>query len=310
MFGMESAIIAPRARQIAGARDSIMLKVIAELRRRPVKRNLRLILLAGLLPVFLAGGERGQNGLPATRAAGPYISYLPAVFSNAAAPVFDMVNFMVGNGRLYEVRHSGGSQARHQTQIESGHFYHTKGNEFKAEWEELWSDGGNIFRGTDTSPGNDQYYTLFENGVAGSAWSPRYWRVGDLFERNPYVVFFRKNDCQVVASGYQKSWLRFEGYYPTYTFESGIKVSNVIELTWLLSPQGEPVESYFYAATFGLVGWGSSDRGYSYINEIHAPGQRPDNKREKIGCLNASLNDLSLRSELNFGPLPPGFRAK
>lgn len=277
---------------------------------KPTKQVLCLIAFAGLAIVFLAGGERRRDSLPSARAAGTYSSFLPAVFSNSAAPVYDMVNFMVGNGRLYEVRHSGGSQARHQTQIDSGHFYHTKGNEYEAEWEELWADGESIFRGTDTSPGNDQYYTLFESGVAGSAWSPRYWRVGDLYERNPYVVFFRKDNCQVVASGFQRSWLRFEAYYPSYTFDSGIKLNNVIELTWLLSPQGEPIESYFYAATFGLVGWGSSDRGYSYINEIHAPGQRPDNKREKIWCLGATLNDLSLRSELNFGPLPPEFRAK
>jgi hypothetical protein len=52
--------------------------------------------------------------------------------------VFDMVQFMVGDGRLYEVQHSSGSQARHQTQVEPARFYHTKGNEINAAWEELW----------------------------------------------------------------------------------------------------------------------------------------------------------------------------
>lgn len=58
-----------------------------------------------------------------------YFVYLPAVFMPAMSPPYDMTRFMIGDGRLYEVRHSGGSQARHQTQIEAGRFYHTKGNE-------------------------------------------------------------------------------------------------------------------------------------------------------------------------------------
>jgi hypothetical protein len=238
------------------------------------------------------------------------VAYLPAVFGYRTYPVFDMVDFMVGDGRLYEVRHSSGSQARHQTQIGTGHFYHTKGNEIKAEWEELWVKDNIVYRGTDTSPGNNQYYTLYEKGLAGSAWSPRRWSVGDLYERNPYVVFYRKDNCQIVASGFQRSWLRFEGYYPTYTFQSGLRLNNVIELTWLLQKNGEPIESYFYAESYGLVGWGSSDRGYSFINEIHAPGQRPDNKREVIGCLGRAGLNLRYSPELNIGPLPPGFRAK
>lgn len=252
-----------------------------------------------------ASGRFAQSG------SSDSVAYLPVIFSTRKGPTFDMTVFMIGDGRLYEVMHSSGSQARHQTQTSAARFYHTKGNEIKAEWEELWVGGNLIFRGTDTSPGNDQYYTLYENGLAGSAWSPRYWSVGEVYERNPFVVFYRKGDCGVVASGYQRSWLRFEGYYPTYTFKSGLKLDDVVELTWLLQEDGQPVESYFYARSYGLVGWGSDDRGYSYINEIHAPGQRPDNKREVIDCLaDRSLHFLQFGPELNFGPLPPGFRAK
>lgn len=239
-----------------------------------------------------------------------YYSYIPIVMHNAEAVPYDMVRYMVGDGRLYEVRHSSGSQARHQTQVEDVRFFHTKGNEIKAEWEELWASESIIYRGTDTSPGNDQYYTLYEDGEAGSAWSPRYWHVGDLYERNPFVVFYRKSDCRVVASGFQRSWLRFEAFHATYTFESGITLPQVVELTWLLKPDGNPVESYFYAEDYGLVGWGSEDRGYSYINEIHEPGQRPENRRELIPCQGQHPGQLLLSPELNFGPLPPGFRAR
>ncbi len=239
----------------------------------------------------------------------PYRVYMPIIARAALTPPFDMAQFMIGKGRLYEVQHSGGSQARHQTQIAKGRFYHTKGDELKAEWEELWATEDTIYRGTDTSPGNNQYYTLFDDNAAGSAWSPRYWDVGDVYERNPFVIFFSKSDCRVVADGFQRSWLRFEAYYPTYTFRSGIALHNVIELSWLLKEDGDPVESYFYAENYGLVGWGSVDRGFSYVSWLHEPGQRPDNKREVIACL-ARTSQRPPSTLLDDGPLPPGFRAK
>jgi hypothetical protein len=239
----------------------------------------------------------------------PYQIYLPVVLRQPLMPPYDMAQFMIGDGNLYEVQHSGGSQARHQTQVDDERFYHTKGDEIRAEWEELWATEDTIFRGTDTSPGNNQYYTLYEDGKPGSAWSPRFWDVGDVFERTPFVVFFNKSNCRVVADGFQRSWLRFEAYYPSYTFRSGITLRNVVELTWLLKLDGEPIESYFYAEHYGLVGWGSADRGFSYVSWLHEPGQRPDNKREVIGCL-AAAERLRPGVPADSSPLPPGFRAK
>jgi hypothetical protein len=217
---------------------------------------------------------------------------------------------MVGDGRLYEVQHSSGSQARHQTQLSGGRFYHTKGSEISAEWEELWASEPFIYRGTDTSPGNGNFYTLYENGIAGSPWSPRLWRINQVYERNPYVVFYRKSDCSIVASGFQRSWLKLEAYYPQYTFPSGISVRNVVQLAWLLQPNGEAEEQYFYAEGFGLVGWGSRDHGLSYVSEVHGPGQRPDNTREVINCEANPFTLLPQSQALNFGPLPPPYRAK
>jgi hypothetical protein len=92
-----------------------------------------------------------------------------------------------------------------------------------------------------------------------------------------------------VVGGTQRSWLLFEAYYPQYTFASGLELENVIQLAWLTELNTAPEERYFYAAGFGLVGWTSLHNGMSYISEIHAPGQRPDNTREQIPCLDDSL---------------------
>ncbi len=268
-----------------------------------------LLTCAVLLAATLFSGAAVER--PASAADDPptHQVFLPIILSPGLQPPYDMAQFMIGDRRLYEVQHSGGSQARHQTQVEGQRFYHTKGDEVRAEWEELWATEDTIYRGTDTSPGNGLYYTLFENNAAGSAWSPRYWDVGDVYRREPFVVFFRKSNCTVVEDGFQPSWLRFEAYYPAYTFESGITLRNVVELSWLLQEDGEPIESYFYAEGYGLVGWGSVDRGFSYVSWLHEPGQRPDNKREVIACLSRS-GQLPRGVVPDGHLLPKGYRAK
>ena len=256
--------------------------------------------------VIAAAAGAGQETEDASLAPGdPALTdtvdiYLPIIFRSYLTEPFDMLDFMVGDGRLYEVQHSGGSQARHQTQVEGRSFFHTKGNEVSAEWEELWYDNAYIYRGTDTSPGDGQYYTLRDPGIYGSKWAPRFWVEGSIFKRIPQVTFYQKSNCAPVLGGTQLSYLRFEAYYEKYTFESGITLENVVELSWLLQRDGQPIERYYYAEFYGLVGWWSSSGAHSYISEIHEPGTRPDNLREVIDCL-----DRSPDAPLQFlGPLP------
>ena len=111
--------------------------------------------------------------------------------------------------------------------------------------------------------------------------------MGDLFARNPQVTFYWKSDCSASHSDFQASWLRFDAYHLTYTFPSNITLAHVIELSWLPSPTSQPIETYFYAVNYGLVGWRSNNGDFSYISEIHEPGTRPDNTREVIPCLNS-----------------------
>lgn len=197
----------------------------------------------------------------------------------------DLLTYLIGDGRLYEVKNSWGSQERMQTQVEGDRFYHTKNQ----QWEELWADEEYVYRGTDTSPGAGRYLTLRDGNRYGSRWAPRFMAPGEQFHRAPTVTFYRKADCRPIegSGGVHESWLRLIAIHPQHTFESGITLDDVLELGACLDPGGEPVERRFYAMGFGLVGW-EGPLGRSWISEIHPPGARPDNVREAIPCLDRS----------------------
>lgn len=254
----------------------------------------------------------GRNSLLAKRTETASAEPVPRVYLPLVSNFndgFDMANFIVGDGRLYEVWHSSDNQARHQTQFEGERFYHTKG-ENSAEWEELWIDGNYVYRGTDTSPGSGLYYTLRDDGRYGSKWSPRRWQVGDIYERNPFVTFYNKSDCEVTLYGPQQTWLLFEAYYPEYTFDSSITVREVIVLAWLTEPDKPPEERYFYARDFGLVGWQNIKGEHSHVSEVHAPGARPDNVREVIHCLDTGYQPSPALADYAPFPMDPPYRAK
>lgn len=197
----------------------------------------------------------------------------------------DLLTFLRGDGRLYEVKNSWGSQERMQTQVEGDRFYLTKNR----QWEELWADEAFVYRGTDTSPGNDLYLTLRDGDSYGSKWAPRFMAPGEQFHHNATATFYRKADCRPVedAGGPRERWIKLIAHHPQRTFESGISLRDVVEIGALRSPGGEPAERYFYAKGFGLVGWEGA-LGRSWISEIHEPGARPDNERERIPCLKRS----------------------
>jgi lysozyme len=209
----------------------------------------------------------------------------------APTPGIDTMPFFtggfIGKGVLYEIKTQGAGQQRVQTQVEGNVFYHTKGGDgaaFPAEWEQLRYDDDFIWRFTDTSPGNGRYYQLRDNGQDWSKWCPRFWRVGDVYRRFPLVSFYKKADCTQLSEEIQDTWIRFAGLYAEYTFFTGIILKNVIELHWLSSPDSDPIERYWYAMGYGLVGWTGQGK-LSAISEIHAPGARDDNVREVINCL-------------------------
>jgi hypothetical protein len=198
-------------------------------------------------------------------------------------------------GVLYEVRTEylvenewrPGPQERHQTHMEDGSFYHTKGGDGPhkdAQWEHLMADGQYIYRDRDTSMGDGKFYDLQDVlGVPWSAWCPRMMAVGEEYARNPHVFVYDKDSCENVSNARQPSSIRLEAVHEEFEFFTGITLQGVFELVWTID--GQEIERYFYAEEYGLVGWGYGTTGRrAAVSEIHEPGSRPDNIRETIHC--------------------------
>jgi hypothetical protein len=137
---------------------------------------------------------------------------------------------------------------------------------------------------TDTSPANasdgtERYYKIRKS--AGLA--PKYRRfmaIGETFRDGGHTVqFYRKDNCQPHAenSGAAENATTIVALHESMTFANGIILANVLEVQ-------ENSERQFWCAGYGRVKW-VSQWGSSQISEEHGPGQRPDIKREVIGCL-------------------------
>jgi hypothetical protein len=191
------------------------------------------------------------------------------------APTFDLFDYLCGDGRLYEVGGTGG-QERFQTQRDGHRFYLVKNQ----NWEEMWADADYIWRGFDTSPGEDRYYIQKEDGREGSRWANRRMRVGETFTGfGHHVQFFMIGDCSRSErnSGRIANKTTLVAHHASMTW-NGIVIPDVIEL------KGIGEERYFFARGFGMVGW-SSPWGSSGVAEVHASGARPDNVRLRIPCM-------------------------
>jgi hypothetical protein len=228
-------------------------------------------------------------------------AYIVAV---RALTKIDLLPYLRGDGRLYELKYifdmpNGPSigQQRLQTQIDGTRFYQTK----NSEWEELWADDRFIYRGADTSPGSGNFYVLMDGERYGAAWIPRLMAVGQAYRRSVVVVSRRKGNCVMNShlSGRHVTWVRFEAFHENFTLPDvegrpgrGLKLQDVAVLAAYNEvngrPAARPFERYYYAKGFGLVMWEGIEtdhKGQSFLVEIHLPGARPDNVRERIACL-------------------------
>jgi len=196
----------------------------------------------------------------------------------------DLLEYIKGDGRLYEMTNANGGSERFQTQAPSvDEFWQTK----NGNAEQLFQTSNSIYRGWDTSPGEGRYYQLQEpKGTDMSRWLPRHMSVGQSFSVALWVQFYDWN-CNPSEdnSGLVEDTRKFVKRYSQWTSRAGITLNDVIEIEWVSGG-----ELYFYAKGYGLVQWMRKHQdpntpAWSAISEIHAPGQRPDNKVILPGCL-------------------------
>lgn len=186
----------------------------------------------------------------------------------------DLLPYLRGDGRLYEVKHPSGATETFQTQIDGETFFLVK----NSQYEELYADSTYIWRGADTSPGGGRFYVQFEPGLKRARWMPRYMAVGQSWTGPGHAVqFYHKDTCapSPLNSGNATNKMTFKAKHAAMTW-NGITIADVVELT-------NGTETYFYAKFWGLVAW-SSPWGNSAICETFAPGQRPDLTREQLNC--------------------------
>lgn len=193
---------------------------------------------------------------------------------------------VASNGRLgpfYVMQHNSGHTEDVQIQVAAnGDIYLVKNHQY----ERLRvSPDGYVERAEDTSPGDGLYYAL-DDGHGWSRWCPQHWAVGEIFERKPLVSWYRKANCVLLDSrppAHHRTWLKFAAYHDSWQSPDGVTMLGVVEFHWLLAPDGEPTEWYWFAPGVGLVQWKNCAGMHSWISEM--PMGREPLQREVLGCL-------------------------
>lgn len=202
----------------------------------------------------------------------------PAPYMTMSVSLVEVLPYLRGDGRAYTVRAMiGGVEYQEDMHAHFEPLSSTWLQVKNAHFEELWFDVDFVWRGVDTSPGQGRYYALYENGTVGSRWIRRRMAVGERFDRAPFVQFFDKATCAPVSenSGFAPSWIELVAVHATYTFATGLTLTDVLELNWNNN------ERYYYARGFGLVGWSSSSGDWSAIVNLTGAITEP----EVIPCL-------------------------
>jgi murein DD-endopeptidase MepM/ murein hydrolase activator NlpD len=192
------------------------------------------------------------------------------------APTIDLLPYLRGDGRMYEVRHPDGKTETFQSQRDGDWWFYQVKN---SQWEQLYADNTYIWRGYDTSPGEGRFYIQWEPGQVRARWCPRNMRVGQAWVGAGHQVqFYRKSDCQPDPnnSGNATNTMRLVAWHTSKTW-NGITVPDVVEMT-------NGTEVWFYARGYGLVAW-STAWGQSAIIQVYQAGERPSLVREKINCM-------------------------
>lgn len=199
----------------------------------------------------------------------------------------DLLQYVKGDGRQYEVRNGFGSQERFQTREDGLTFYLVK----NAQWEQFVYDNDFIYRDVDTSPGGGRYYRLTDpDRQAGSRWLRRRMAIGETYTQSRRVQFYNKDDGSPseANSGTVVDTIKVVAHHARRTFQTDVEIDDVLELHWVNGRDDHrPKEKYFYARGLGMVGWARAHAdpnspAWSAVAEIHKRGTREEIPRERI----------------------------
>lgn len=221
----------------------------------------------------------------------PYLpnpSSLP-LLSMPPVVVYDVLQYMRGDGRIYEVRHATGETETFQSQDGLNRSWKNVKN---SQFEGFRYDDQYIWRDIDTSPGPApdyaehpgalRYYEQFESGMDAARWAMRFMAVGQTYTGPGHTVRFAYKwepyPCEWSAanSGSATNVVTLIAHYDEYSWRD-ITVKDVILF------QTNTGERMFFAAGFGLVAWSNSLGQESSICAIH---QGRDDLEVERGCFN------------------------
>lgn len=177
-------------------------------------------------------------------------------------------------GQILILKNSwGGGDERCQLQRDGSISYLTK----NSQYEKRTLSPTAVTLNLDTSPGNGEYY------ASTGTWLPAAMTVGQVFSRTQTISFYWKKDCRPSKPAYTStSSIKLVARHATWTCpESLIKLSDVIELQWLVN--GTVDETYWFARGLGLVRWLKYTGQKSWIHELVPVGSQGNNSRE-VGC--------------------------
>ncbi|GAF74557.1 unnamed protein product, partial [marine sediment metagenome] len=246
--------------------------------------SVSVVLTAPVLP-----GHYEATWRPRSPAGHAFGEAMPISFEVMETETYDMLRYLRGDGRAYDMRYTwgDGGVTRVQTQLEidgaGERFYHVR----DSKWVEYWFDQEYIYLGTSTADSRRTYTETSHKGHTGGPWIPRHMALHTFFRRNPIITLRRKDNCQLVNRFSRISWIRLEAVHANVALPGGVVLENVAELAVFDDADGQPNESpserYLFAEAFGLVAW-QGNRGHLVMTRALEPGSVPDNLRETVRC--------------------------
>ena len=216
-----------------------------------------------------------------------------------AATPFHMPAYLLGTPeRIYLLNTGEVCQTQYDPADKRHAWFVKNGNS-----EEFAVFGGAVWRFTDTSPNEQEYYQLWRTtGAPGAKWCPEYWGIGEPYLRECEVRFFNKANGKPSRPRYvDVTYLEIIAHHPTKGFPGGIAIQDVLELAWYSSPAAK-LERYWYAKDWGLVGFSNVHGFASYVTKKEFT---PAPVRKLFTGVKPMVIPLEPEPEVN--PIPEGY---